>query len=240
MTPPVLSADSLGKRFGRHQVLKGASFDAVPGRVTAIMGRNGSGKSTLLDLVAGVKAPDFGTIRFADRIWERPRLAVMARHGLYYLHQQAPLSSRFLVVDYFRAVVRRFGGEAMEAAVELLRLGTLLDDYPHALSGGERARVALGLALTRQPTCLLADEPFAGLAPLDQELVASGLARLSASGCGVAVTGHDVPILFDLAGDVVWVVAGTTESLGSPAEAATHDRFRRDYLGPGTSPPTGS
>lgn len=232
MTVPILSAESLGKRFGHRQVLKGASFQARSGRITAIMGRNGCGKSTLLDMVAGWRSPDFGAVHFAGRVWERPRLHQMARLGLFYLPQRPPLSSSFRLGVYFDAVVRRFGSDALDRAVEMLRLTDLMDLFPHMLSGGEKVRAAIGLAMARRPTCLLVDEPFARIAPLDQEVIGSALTRLADQGTAVVVTGHDVPILFDLAAEVIWVVAGTTMYLGSPAEAGSHERFRREYLGP--------
>lgn len=231
MKTSVLSAESLGKRFGRRQVLKGADFEVPAGGVLAIMGRNGSGKSTLLDLAAGARRPDFGTVRFARRIWERPRLPTLARLGLYYLHQRPPLSARFRIGAYFQATVRRFGNQALGRAMELLRLEPLLDRYSDNLSGGEMARVGVGLAMTRRPSCLLADEPFAGVAPLDQEVLAAALQAMADEGTAIVVTGHDVPVLFGCATDVVWVVDGTTIHLGTPEAAVADERFRRDYLG---------
>lgn len=231
MTSPLLAAVSLGKRLGHREVLKGASFEARSGKLTALMGRNGSGKSTLLETVTGWRRPDFGAVHFAGRVWLRPRLHRMARHGLFYLPQEPPLSSAFTIRTYFDVVARRFGRPAADQAVDLLVLSDLLERYPPMLSTGERARVAVGLALARGPRCLLADEPFTGLAPLDQELIGTGLTHLAGSGAAVVVTGHEVPILFSLAQEIVWVVSGITLTLGSPREARAHAAFRREYLG---------
>ena len=229
----VLAAESLGKSYGHTQVLKAASFRTYAGRITALMGRNGSGKSTMLDLSAGWRPPDFGAVHFAGQVWERPRTHEMAELGLFYLPQQVPLSSSFRVQVFLDALARRYGDRELEHAIEVMRLGDLLHQHPPTLSGGEKARVGMAMAMIRMPVCLLADEPFAGVAPLDQELVANALRELADRGVAVTVTGHDVPVLFHAADEVVWVVAGTTRHMGSPAEAAQDHDFRRGYLGPG-------
>ena len=108
-----------------------------------------------------------------------------------------------------------------------------LDARPPELSGGERRRAELAIARARRPRCLLADEPFAGITPGDAEAVAAALVRLADSGCAVLATGHEVPQLMTIASSVVWMTAGTTHWLGPPGEAARHEQFRREYLGPG-------
>jgi ABC-type lipopolysaccharide export system ATPase subunit len=100
------------------------------------------------------------------------------------------------------------------------------------MSGGEERRAELALAWARHPACLLADEPLAGITPKDQEIVGSILRTMADHGCAVVLTGHDVRPLMSIADTIVWVVAGTTHGLGSPADARVHEQFRREYLGP--------
>jgi ABC-type lipopolysaccharide export system ATPase subunit len=100
------------------------------------------------------------------------------------------------------------------------------------MSGGEERKAGMALAWVRGPTCLLADEPLAGLAPRDQEVVADMIRVMADEGCAVIATGHDVRPLFDLADEIVWMVAGTTHGIGSSDDARAHEQFRREYLGP--------
>ena len=79
--------------------------------------------------------------------------------------------------------------------------------------------------------CLLADEPFQGLAPLDAELVGQALRSMARSGCAVIASGHEVPALLEVADEVVWQTAGTTHLLGSPDQARSNHQFVREYLG---------
>lgn len=229
----LLTAQSIGKAFWWTDVLKAATLWCDAGRITALMGRNGSGKTTLLRITAGWLRPDFGVVRFGGEAYERPRPHVMVRRGLFYLPDRG-LMSRIGTVRHHLEIIRdRFGAGDIEATARIVGIESVLDLRPHQLSGGEKRRADLAMLLLRKPTCVLADEPMAGLTPKDRQVVADALRRLAGEGAGVVVTGHDVPDLFDVADHVTWMVAGTTHQIGTPAEAAQHHQFVREYLGPG-------
>ena len=228
---PIFSADSVTRSFGSRQVLKGAGLWAWAGRVAVLFGRNGSGKSTLLKISTGLQRADQGAVTFAGVAYLRPRLAVLARRGLFYLPSEQLLSRRLTLREQIRAVEWRFGSGRAAEVVDALGIGGVLDQPGAELSGGERRRGEVALALIRRPRCLLADEPFSGINPADAEVIASSLRRLAAEGCAIVVTGHEVRQLMEVADQVVWMVAGTTHGLGGPAEAREHHQFRREYLG---------
>ncbi|HEX2091139.1 MAG TPA: ATP-binding cassette domain-containing protein [Longimicrobiaceae bacterium] len=229
---PVLILESVGRSFGGRRVLASAFLWAKPGRVTGLVGRNGAGKSTLLRIACGLVAADHGTVRFRGVVYERPRLHRLAREGLFFLPADRPLlSPSFTVGAQLRAVDRQFGPRRFDETVDRLALEAHLDADPRSLSGGEHARAELALAMLRRPVCLLADEPFRGIAPLDAERVAAVLRALAAEGCAVVLTGHELGSVFEVAEEVLWVESGTTRVMGSPEEARTHWEFRRDFLG---------
>ena len=229
---PVLEADGLGKRFGGRTVLASAGFSVHRGRVTALLGRNGAGKSTLLRIAVGRVRPEWGRVLFHGELVRRPALWRLARRGLMYVSQGSALTRHFTVRQHLDAIVRAFPrGGSLSDAVGLFDLAPILDRRPGALSGGERQRASLAMALLRGPSCLLWDEPFAGVAPVDRQLVAEGIRTLREQGSGILLTGHDVEDLFAVSDDVIWVTAGTTHWLGSPTQAAAHHQFRREYLG---------
>jgi ABC-type multidrug transport system ATPase subunit len=226
----VLAAESVGKRFGDRVVLKSGSLWAEAGAVTCVVGRNGSGKSTLMKIAAGWLAPDHGTVHFMGEVYERPRLHLLARRGLFYLPDRDVLAPGLPVGAQLRAFAHRCGGDAREAA-ELLGLAGLTDRRPHGLSGGETRRAEVALAFARRPACLVADEPFRGVDPRDAEALGLAFRALAARGCAVVISGHEVPTLFPIADRLLWVTSGTTAWLGTPEEARRSDRFRREYLG---------
>lgn len=230
MERPLFAADSIVKSFGRRTVLKSATVWGYAGRVTVAFGRNGAGKSTLLKVGAGVLRADSGVVHFRGKAYQRPRLHRLAQDGLFYLPARGLLSPRWSLQDHLDAVSWRF--EAESGAPPELDVFGLVERQPHQMSGGERRRAELAIAWAREPICLLADEPLAGIHPRDAEIIASALVAMARSGCAVVVTGHEVPHLMRIADEVVWVTAGTTHGLGTPAAASAHDQFRREYLGP--------
>ncbi len=226
-----LAAESVGKSFGTRQVLNSASLWVYPGSVTALVGRNGQGKSTLFKIAAGLMRPDYGMIRMEEERFVRARQPDMARRGVFFLPERSLLCRSFTLRDHLRATEYHFGSDNIDRAVQLLRIGDFLDRLPHMLSGGERRRAELAMAVARGPSCLLADEPFRGVPPKDSELLTELFRNLSRDGCAVAITGHEVQALFETADDVLWLTGGTTHPLGTPAEARKHDQFVREYLG---------
>jgi ABC-type multidrug transport system ATPase subunit len=228
----IFAADSVGKSYGARRVLASASVWATAGAVTVLFGRNGCGKSTLLKIGAGLLGADRGTVHFRGRVYERPRLPRLAAAGLFYLPDAGLLPGRKTLREHMRALEWRFGGGMMADEAEALGLAELMDRPARQYSGGEMRRAELAVAVARRPVCLLADEPFSGVAPADAERVARVLRRMAARGCALVVTGHEVPELMGLADEVVWMTAGTTHGLGTAAQASANDQFRREYLGP--------
>ena len=228
----VLCADCVAKSFGPRRVLSSATLRAEPGQVRVLFGRNGSGKSTLLRIAGGLMQPDSGTVHFQNRPLEHARLPVLAREGVFFLPDHDLLSPRFTVRAQLEMFARRYERGVAAAAADIVGLSERLDQYPHQLSGGETRRAELAVALVRGPICLLADEPFRGIAPLDAEILTRVFRTLATRGCAVIFTGHEVETLMAAADQVIWCTDGTTYELGSPSSARDHARFRDLYLGP--------
>ena len=228
---PILAADSIGKSFRGRRVLSAASLAVMPGVVTYLAGRNGAGKSTLLQICAGRLAPDHGTIRIAGGVHSRVRLHRLARAGVFFLPARSLLTPSLTVGRQLRIVAERYGNGEVEETAKRVGILPLLDALPPALSGGERRRAGVSLALLRDPRCLLADEPLRGVEPREAEVIARLLRQLAAQGCGVVVTGHDLPTLLSIADDVLWLADGTTYPLGAPRDAQRHPRLRRHLMG---------
>ncbi|HET7565555.1 MAG TPA: ATP-binding cassette domain-containing protein [Gemmatimonadaceae bacterium] len=227
----VLVVDCVGKTYGDRRVLTAASLRCAAGAVTALLGRNGAGKSTLLKIAAGWIAPDYGLVHFRDTRFVRARLHVLAQQGLFYLPDHDLLADSFTIRQQLALVQRRFGGGSIDDVAATTGISDRLDQRPRELSGGERRRAELAAALLRAPACLLADEPYRGIAPHDAEVLSHTFRHLARTGCAVVVTGHEVPTLMDAVDRVVWCTAGTTYDLGTPAEASGEWRFQREYLG---------
>jgi ABC-type multidrug transport system ATPase subunit len=227
----LLALDSFGKSFRGRTVLHAASIWGTAGRITVLLGRNGCGKSTLIRAGIGLIRASHGQTRWETQPIHRPRLSELAQRGLMFIPDHGLLSRRLALRQQLELYAEAFGG-SVEQAARAEGIERLLDQRPGQISGGEERRAELALARLRKPRCLLADEPFAGLSPIDRARVAHDLREHAAAGVAVIVTGHEVEDLFALADEVIWMVAGTTHVLGPPDDARAHHQFRREYLGP--------
>ena len=160
----VIEAEGLGKRYRRQWALTDCTLSIPAGHVVGLVGLNGAGKTTLLNLATGMLAPTTGTI---EVLGGRPAAgpAQLARVG--YLAQDAPVYAGLSVADHLKLGARLNPG--WDAALARRRIDQLdLDPGRKAgkLSGGQRAQLALTLALGKRPELLILDEPVASLDPL--------------------------------------------------------------------------
>ena len=170
MSNAILSARGLVKTFlsgdRRIEVLRGVNLEIAPGESISIRGESGSGKSTLLHLLAGLDAPDAGTLT-----WEgSPDTGAKRRAAFlgivfqsFYLLPELDALQNVLMA---RRIVGSIGAAEKDRAKELLKrvgLAERMDHLPTQLSGGERQRVAVARALMNSPRLILADEPTGNL-----------------------------------------------------------------------------
>ena len=212
-------------------MLSSCSLRAVAGELRVVLGRNGAGKSTLLKIAAGWIQPDAGHVHYDGEALLAARLPKLAERGLFYLPDHDLFSSAFpvrLQLDLFQ---RQFCGADVDGALESVGLAGLGRKDPSALSGGELRRAEIAAVMVRRPRCLLADEPFRGIAPKDADDLGHLFRALTENGTAVVLTGHEVPTLTGVADHITWCTAGTSYELGPPSVAMRHEGLRREYLG---------
>jgi len=222
MSSPPLVADGLGKRFRRDWALRDLTLTIPKGAVVGLAGPNAAGKSTLLSLAAGVLAPSEGSISvLGDDPLRTPE--ILGEVG--YVAQGAPLYRSFRVEDTIEYARRTNARWDREIAVELL---TRIDSRAKvgALSAGERARLALALALGKRPRLVLLDEPFASLDPLAArellQLLMDGVAELGAT---VVVASHVVADIQRVCDHIVLLTGGCVRLEGDVEELLESHRL---------------
>ncbi|MFI6338463.1 ABC transporter ATP-binding protein [Streptomyces sp. NPDC050535] len=191
MTDTALEAAGLGKRFGRrgNWALRECAFRLPVGRVCAVVGPNGAGKSTLLAHAAGLLAPTEGSLTV---LGTHP---AAARERVAYVAQSKPLYPQLTVAETLRLGQElnpaRWDASVAERAVARGDLDPR--SRIRSLSGGQRTRVALALALGKRPELLLLDEPMADLDPLARhELMGTLMAEAAQHGTTVVMSSHVV------------------------------------------------
>ncbi|MFI5876686.1 ABC transporter ATP-binding protein [Streptomyces sp. NPDC051445] len=213
MTDTAMAATALGKRFGRRGgwALRDCTFRLPAGRVCAVVGPNGAGKSTLLALAAGLLAPTEGrvTVLGTDPASARARVA--------YVAQDKPLYPQLSVAETLLVGADLNPGRWDARTAEQIVSAGDLDPRKkiRSLSGGQRTRVALALALAKRPDLLLLDEPVADLDPLARhELMGTLMARAAQYGTTIVMSSHVVAELEDSCDHLLLVGDGRVRLAG--------------------------
>ncbi|MFE3253586.1 ABC transporter ATP-binding protein [Streptomyces sp. NPDC059209] len=216
MTAAAIEATGLGKRYRRkgRWALRDCSFRIPQGRICALVGPNGAGKSTLLAQAAGLLPATEGGVRV---LGEHP---AAVRERIAYVAQDKPLYGQLTIRDTLRMGAElnpgRWDSGAAERIVEEGRLDPGV--RVRTLSGGQRTRVALALALGKRPELMLLDEPMADLDPLARhQLMGTLMAEAATHGTTVVISSH---ILTELEGtcDYLLLLDGGRIRLGGETE----------------------
>jgi ABC-2 type transport system ATP-binding protein len=209
-----LEASGLGKRYRRTWALENCSVRLPAGRVAALVGPNGAGKTTLLHLAVGLAQPTTGEIRVLGST-DMQRTDVLARVG--FVAQDTPLYKSFTPTDLVR--MGKALNPTFDAAVAEARwreLGIPPDKKTGELSGGQRAQVALALALAKRPELLLLDEPLASLDPLARRAFLQALmAAVAETGMTVLLSSHLLADLERVCDYLIVLAAGHVQLAGT-------------------------
>jgi ABC-2 type transport system ATP-binding protein len=193
--------------------------DRPRGRIAALVGPNGAGKTTLLHLAVGLLAPTTGSIRVLDRVPGDPGLASQVG----FVAQDIPLYRDFTAAEHLtmgRKLNRRFDETLARGRLE--RVAVPLERRVGTLSGGQRAQVALTLALARRPELLLLDEPLASLDPLARrEFLQALMGSVAEQGVTVVLSSHLLADLERVCDYLIVLSSARVQVLGPVEELLT-------------------
>ncbi|MGY5048107.1 ATP-binding cassette domain-containing protein [Streptomyces sp. 900105755] len=213
MTDTAIAASALGKRFGRRGgwALRECTFRLPAGRVCAVVGPNGAGKSTLLALAAGLLGATEGGLTVLGTTPDQ------ARTRVGYVAQDKPLYPQLTIAETLAMGADLNPGRWDAAAAHEVVAAGGLDPKSRvrALSGGQRTRVALALALGKRPELLLLDEPMADLDPLARhELMGVLMVQAAQHGTTIAMSSHVVAELEDSCDHLLLIGGGRVRLAG--------------------------
>jgi ABC-2 type transport system ATP-binding protein len=212
----VVETHDLGRRYGAAWALKECSLTIPAGHLTALVGPNGAGKTTLLNLVMGLSAPSVGELSVLGGL---PPGSLPALDGIGFVAQDVPVYRGFSVADMVSLTDHL--NRSFDSALASKRLRDLgIDPKKRAgqLSGGQRAQLALTLALARHPRLLVLDEPTAALDPLARhDFMATVMAAMADDGVSVVLSSHLLAEL-ERVSDHLVLMAGGTVRLDGPVD----------------------
>jgi len=233
MSAPALETVGLGKSYGRRWALTDCTLSIPAGHVVGLVGPNGAGKTTLLHLAVGLLRPSAGTIAV---LGETPHddPAALARIG--FLAQDSPAYSRLTVAQHLQmGAWLNPSWDAGFANARVVDLGFDVRQRAGSLSGGQRAQLALTLAVAKRPELLLLDEPVASLDPLARrEFLQTLMEVVAEHGVSVVMSSHLIADLERVCDYLVVLVSGQVALTGDVETLlASHHRLvgpRRDDL----------
>ena len=224
-----IRATDVRKAYGSREVLTGVSFEVSRGELLALLGPNGAGKTTTVEILEGYRRVDRGSVRVLgldpvkDGARLRPRIGLMLQEG--------GIDPRTTPREALRLYARFYRDpEDPDRLLELVDLGNAAGTRYRRLSGGEKQRLGLALALIGRPELLVLDEPTAGMDPAAKQATRERIAALRAAGTTILLTTHELGDVELLADHVAVLDRGRLVAYGTPAEltgaGAPRVRFR--------------
>ena len=220
MNEPAVSVRNLTKSFSGRRVVDDLSFDVQKGEVFALLGHNGAGKSTTIDLILGLKAPERGSAKILGMDAAKNRKQVFERVGvqLQNIRYQPNISVEEACIEYaslyadpanYPKLLERFG------------LGTLRKSFVSKLSGGERQKLSVVLALIGSPEIVFLDELTTGLDVAARREVWRTLKQLKDQGLTIFLTTHYMEEAEALCDRVCIIKSGRKAAEGTIDEVIT-------------------
>jgi ABC-2 type transport system ATP-binding protein len=210
----------LTKRYGDLAAVDDVSFDVPAGQLLAVLGPNGAGKTTTLEMLEGFTAPTSGTVRVLGADPRHGGRRWRARVGL--VLQATSLDAELTVAATLALYARLYPDPRPVAEVlDLVDLADEAQTRVGVLSGGQRRRVDVAIAVTGRPEVLFLDEPSTGLDPEARRHAWAGISQLTAAGTTVVLTTHYIEEADNLADRVLVLADGRIIADAPPRELRT-------------------
>ncbi|PJE28044.1 ABC transporter ATP-binding protein [Pseudooceanicola antarcticus] len=229
----MLQITDLHAYYGKSHVLNGVEMQIMPGEVIALLGRNGVGRSTTAKAIMGEVAPQ-GSIRFrGQEIAGLPNHKI-ARMGLGYVPESRDIFPTMTVRQNLMLGIknmRKTGRWSIDQMLEMFpNLARRADNPAGVLSGGEKQMLTMCRTLMGDPELIIIDEPTEGLAPLIVTQVGEMIAEIAKAGVSILLVEQKLSIALKIADRVYVMGHGEIVYSGTPAEFATRDDIRKEWL----------
>jgi fructose transport system ATP-binding protein len=216
MTPPVLQARGLTKRYGHVTALDGADFDLLPGEILAVIGDNGAGKSTLIKALSGALIPDEGEIHLDGKPVKFHGPSDARKQGIETVYQDLAVAPAMSIAEnlFLGREIKKSGvlgsvfglldkkkmlAETI-AHMKDLQIGIRsMKQAVETLSGGQRQGVAVARSAAFARHVVIMDEPTAALGVKESNMVLDLIRRVRDKGLPVILISHNMPHVFDIA-----------------------------------------
>jgi ABC-2 type transport system ATP-binding protein len=224
--------EDLRKSYGEHEAVRGITFHIKEGEVFGLLGPNGAGKTTTVEILEGYRERDGGRVDVLGFDPARAEQAYRERIGV--VLQQSQLFSNLTVAELHRMFAGYYRKPRdVDEVIGLVGLGSKRDARVKTLSGGQKRRLDLGVALVGDPDLIFLDEPTTGFDPVARRAAWELIRSLRSLGKTILLTTHYLDEAEQLADRVAVLREGLIVREGTPAEltgdaSETEVRYRRD------------
>lgn len=215
----MISASQIGKSYKQEWVVRDLSVICRPGQITTLVGPNGAGKTTTLEIIEGLRGPDEGEVRVLGQDPMRASASFRRRMGVA-LQSAAGLFNLMTVKETVELYGHAYGQDRSRCTemIELIGLTKKLNSFCQSLSGGERQKLNVTLALIGEPAVVCLDEPTSGLDPEARrvlwQLINAGRAR----GATLLISTHELDDAFDVSDYIGVIAQGRLLKFGPPQQ----------------------
>jgi ABC-2 type transport system ATP-binding protein len=227
-----ISVRGLRKSYGALEAVRGVDFDIETGEVFGLLGPNGAGKTTTVEILEGYRARDAGDVTVLGHDPQRPGADFRERIGV--VLQQSDLWPNLTVEEVHRAFAGYYEhARDVDEVIELVGLNEKRHSRVKQLSGGQKRRLDLGVALVGDPELIFLDEPTTGFDPAARRAAWEMIRSLRSLGKTVLLTTHYLDEAEQLADRVAVMRDGQIVRIGTPRELTTAElqveiRYRRN------------
>ncbi|EIF32935.1 ABC-type branched-chain amino acid transport system, ATPase component [Burkholderia sp. Ch1-1] len=230
----ILDVQQIHGFYGKSHILQGVSLQINDGETVTLLGRNGAGKSTTLKAIAGVVAPQRGTVTFnGAEIGGLPPHKIASR-GVCFVPEHRGIFRLLTVEENLRLGARKDSPWQLGDIYRIFpRLQERRTNGGAQLSGGEQQMLAIGRALMNHPRLLMLDEPVEGLAPVIVEEIVAQLKLIREAGVAILLVEQNLEVCTQLADRHYIIEQGVIVYSGDNASFSADDSIKDRYLGVG-------
>ena len=237
---PIVSLKKISLSFGKRQILDNINFDANQGQILGLLGPNGVGKSTIFNLITGLIKPDYGSIFFNGvdatnyPIYERTtkfKIGFCPQYGGFFsdltLYENLKCVGEILLKD------DRIRNEKINKLISKFELDSVRDVKAKLLSGGQRKKCVIALALLGDPQILLLDEPYSALDLLTIKMLQEIIVNLQTENpkISIIICDHAARDILVVADSSIILSNGKVIAQGTPSQLMNNIAARTQYFG---------
>jgi len=237
---PLVSLKKISLSFGKRQILDDINFDVNPGQVLGLLGPNGVGKSTIFNLITGLIKPAYGSIFFyGTNATKYPIYERTIKFKIGYCPQYGGFFSDLTLLENLKCVGEilikddRKRGEKINQLISKFELDTVRDVKAKFLSGGQRKKCVIAIALLSDPQILLLDEPYSALDLLTIKMLQEIIVNLQTENPKIAILicDHAARDILAVADQSIILSNGKIIAQGTPTQLMNNISARAHYFG---------